>query len=85
MEQFEPKDPSTSTARSREKQGHVAQICETPAAPFSSKGLMETKISMVWVEFDGDEGSESSSFSFDSLIAVEGESLKKSLKSIELL
>lgn len=46
---------------------------------------METKISMVWVEFDGDEGSESSSFSFDSLIAVEGESLKKSLKSIDLL
>lgn len=77
LERFEPKESLTS------EQERKAQICETSKNPFSL-GL-ETKISTVWVEFDDDEGSESSSFSFDSLTVAKGESSKESWKSMDLL
>ena len=87
MEQFEPKEPTVTRIKEEEivkGQETGDQSCETSTNPFS-QGL-ETKISTVWVEFDDDEeGSQSSSFSFDDLTSAEGESSKKMWKAMELL
>ncbi|ONK57796.1 uncharacterized protein A4U43_C09F4180 [Asparagus officinalis] len=86
MEELETKELGIATSKEREskKKETEAQISYESSTNLFSQGL-ETKISTVWVEFDDEDDSQRSSFSFDDLIAGEGESSKKTLKSMELL